>query len=145
MATDEDGEIIRCTEISKRYGTFLALNKVSIGIGSGEELCIVDPSGSDKSTFLRRLNGIERINEGKIVIEGIDLANGRQALDKVRLEVGMVFQSFNLFSHLSVRRNITLAPIKTRRLKAALANERAETLLRRVGMLDQIDKYPAQL
>jgi len=137
--------VIECQNVWKRFGRFEALRGVSVSVRGGEVLCIVGPSGSGKSTFLRALNGLEQLDAGSIVVDGIRLPGTKKDIEAIRRDVGMVFQSFNLFPHLTVRRNVTLAPVTARGLSPEAANERAVALLKRVGMLDQIDKYPAQL
>jgi ABC-type polar amino acid transport system ATPase subunit len=145
-----DGEagpeaVIVCQEVRKSFGPFEALRAVSLSIGRGEVVCIVGPSGGGKSTFLRTLNGLETIDGGRIVIDGTELPGSRRDIRNVRREVGMVFQSFNLFPHMTIRRNLTLAPRRARGISVKDANERAEALLARVRIGDQIDKFPAQL
>ena len=138
-------EMIACTGIKKSFGDFVALHGITTSVMEGEVVVIFGPSGSGKSTFIRTLNRLEEHDEGKIVIDGVELNNDLRNLDKIRSEVGMVFQQFNLFPHLTVRRNITLAPMRVRRMPKAEADRLAERLLERVGMPEQIDKYPAQL
>ncbi len=138
-------EMISCTGIKKTFGDFVALHGITTSVMEGEVVVIFGPSGSGKSTFIRTLNRLEEHDEGKIVIDGVELNNDLRNLDKIRSEVGMVFQQFNLFPHLTVRRNITLAPMRVRRMPKAEADRLAERLLERVGMPEQIDKYPAQL
>lgn len=137
--------IIVCEQVCKRYGAFTALDNISLTIGKGEVVCIVGPSGGGKSTFLRTLNGLETFDEGSIDVHGLQMPGSRADLERVRRDVGMVFQNFNLFPHLTIRRNLTIAPRRARGVSAAEANERAERLLERVGILNQIDKYPGQL
>ena len=141
----DSSEIITCRDVRKSFGKFEALRGVSISVDSGEVVCIVGPSGGGKSTFLRTLNGLERFDAGEVVIDGIRLPGTKKDIEMVRREVGMLFQDFNLFPHLSVRENVTLAPITARGLSREEADERAVTLLTRVEIADQIDKYPAQL
>ena len=138
-------EIISCRDVHKFFDKFEALRGITTTFAVGEVVCIVGPSGGGKSTFLRTMNGLEPIDKGEIVVDGIHLPGSRKDIQKIRREVGMVFQTFNLFAHMSVRDNITLAPMKARGLSREAANERAERLLERVGIIDQIDKYPAQL
>ncbi len=142
---DGGDPIIACREVVKRFGDFTALDAVSTEVRVGEVVCIVGPSGGGKSTFLRMINGLEGIDGGEIVVDGIHLPGGKKDIQNVRREVGMVFQSFNLFMHMSVRQNLILAPMTARKLGRAEADDRAERLLDRVGIGDQIDKYPSQL
>jgi ABC-type polar amino acid transport system ATPase subunit len=145
MPTTETSPIIECRDIVKSFGTFQALRSVSLEVATGEVVCIVGPSGSGKSTMLRTLNGLETVDSGTILVDGISPAGSRKDRDTIRREVGMVFQHFNLFPHLSVRTNVTLAPMTARGISRAEANEKAERLLARVGIREQIDKYPPQL
>jgi len=142
---NESDPIIVCRDVRKRFGKFEALKGVSTEVRTGEVVCVVGPSGGGKSTFLRTLNGLETLDGGEIVVDGIHLPGRKRDIERIRREVGMVFQSFNLFTHMSVRENLTLAPITARGLSKREANERAERLLERVGIGDQIDKYPSQL
>jgi len=136
---------IRIRGLTKRFGTFEALRDIELDVADGEVVCIIGPSGSGKSTLVRCINLLETFDEpGAITVHGMQVRQG-PALAAVRAEVGMVFQSFNLFPHMSVRENVTLAPMRVRGLTAEAANERADTLLRRVGIETQADKFPAQL
>jgi general L-amino acid transport system ATP-binding protein len=137
-------EIIRVADVHKHYDAFHALRGVSLSVTKGEVGVCIGPSGSGKSTFIRTLNGLEPIQSGSIVVDGTDLTAPRGP-SEVRQKVGMVFQSFNLFPHLTVTENITLSPRKVRKLAAEKAEVIAEDLLRRVGLLDQREKYPGQL
>jgi ABC-type polar amino acid transport system ATPase subunit len=146
MDTDQKPEpIITCANVCKRYGSFVALKDVSLEISRGEVVCIVGPSGGGKSTFLRTVNGLETIDSGTICFDGITIPGPARNVGLIRREAGMVFQSFNLFPHMTVRKNLVLAPVRARGLSYAEANERAERLLKRVGIASQIDKYPDQL
>ncbi len=140
-----DPPIVICENVRRRFGAFEALKGVSLTVARGDVICIVGPSGSGKSTFLRTINGLEVLDGGRITVDGISLPGSRDDILKVRRRTGMVFQSFNLFPHLTVRRNVTLAPMRNRRLSRAAADEIAERLLARVHIGDQIDKYPPQL
>ena len=137
--------IIVCRDVHKWYGQFHALRGITTSVNRGEVVVIFGPSGSGKSTFIRTINRLEEHQRGDIIVDGIELTNDIRNIDAIRRDVGMVFQSFNLFPHLSVMSNITLAPIKVRKVPAAEAEETALELLRRVGIEEQADKYPAQL
>ena len=138
-------EMVSIEHVVKRFGTFTALNDVSISIGEGEVVVIIGPSGSGKSTLLRTINQLERHDAGRIVVDGVEITDDLRTLAQVRMETGMVFQQFNLFPHLTVLRNITLAPQKVRHLPQREAEERAYNLLERVGIPEQADKFPGQL
>ncbi len=137
--------IIICKGVTKWFGEFQALRGITTSVREGEVVVIMGPSGSGKSTFIRTLNRLEEHDDGQIIIDGVELNNDLRNLEKVRSEVGMVFQQFNLFPHLTVQRNITLALSHVRHMRKAEANELAERLLKRVGIPEQVDKYPAQL
>ncbi|MFM5341811.1 amino acid ABC transporter ATP-binding protein [Aeromonas veronii] len=137
--------IIKATGVEKFYGSEVhALKKVSTQVAEGEVVVIVGPSGSGKSTFLRTLNQLETINDGNIVVDGISLTEPGD-VNKLREEVGMVFQSFNLFPHLTVLENICLAPQKVRKLPRKEAEDRAKALLLKVGLSAKVGSYPSQL
>ncbi len=136
---------IRCRGVTKTFGDFKALDDVSIDIGQGEVICVVGPSGGGKSTFLRVLNALEPIDSGQIVIDQIALPGARQDVENVRREVGMVFQQFNLFEHMSILDNVTFAPRMSRKMSVEQANHLAESLLKRVGIAEQMAKYPNHL
>src|SRR3954469_473930 len=144
MLAKDAKPIIEVSDIHKHYGTFHALRGVSLSVTQGEVAVCIGPSGSGKSTFIRTLNGLEPIQSGKILVDGTDLST-KKGPHEVRQKVGMVFQSFNLFPHLTVTENITLAPRKVRKFSEDKARETARDLLKRVGLLDQQDKYPGQL
>ena len=135
---------VRAQGVSKWYGDFRALNRIDLEVGAGEKIVICGPSGSGKSTLIRCMNGLEEYQKGVMEVAGIAL-DSDAARSRVRLKVGMVFQQFNLFPHLSVMDNLCLAPVKVRRLKREAAEERAAELLRRMGLEGQEGKYPAQL
>ncbi len=138
--------IIDATDVVKIYPNGVkALKGVSLKVKFGEVMVIVGPSGSGKSTFLRTLNLLETINGGEIIIDGISLTNKKTNINKVREEVGMVFQQFNLFPHMTVLQNITLAPIKVRKMPKSEAEKIAIKLLEKVGLADRINSYPAQM
>ena len=137
--------IVRCENVRRRFGRFEALRGVSLSVHRGQVVCVVGPSGSGKSTLLRTINGLEALDGGTVTVDGVRLPGTSKDVLAVRRMTGMVFQSFNLFPHLTVRRNVTLAPVRNKRLSPAAADELAERLLRRVKIADQIDKYPSQL
>ena len=137
--------IIIARNVDKRFGSFYALRGVSASFLEGQVTAIVGPSGSGKSTFLRTLNRLETHDSGEIIIDGIELNDDLQHLDAIRREVGMVFQSFNLFSHMTILRNVSLAPIRVRKTPKKEAEEKAMALLERVGLKNHAHKYPVQL
>jgi general L-amino acid transport system ATP-binding protein len=138
-------EIIICRDVHKWFGDFHVLRGVTLTVRKGEVVVICGPSGSGKSTFIRTLNRLEEHQRGQIIIDGIELTNDVRNIEAIRREIGMVFQSFNLFPHLTVLQNITLAPIWVRKMKRSEAEELAMQLLARVGIAEQAHKYPAQL
>lgn len=138
-------EIIICRDIHKWYGDFHVLKGVSNTVKKGEVVVVFGPSGSGKSTFIRCINRLEDHQQGQIIVDGIELTNDIRNIDAIRSEVGMVFQQFNLFPHLTVLQNITLAPIWVRRWPKAKAEETAHELLKRVGIAEQANKFPGQL
>ncbi len=125
--------------------TFTCCAGISITIGKGEVVVICGPSGSGKSTFIRTINRLEEHQKGDIIVDGIELSNDVRNIAAIRSEIGMVFQSFNLFPHLTVLQNITLAPIRVRKLPKDKAEESAHALLERVGIPEQAEKFPGQL
>ncbi len=141
----ETEDIIICRDVHKWYGNFHALKGVSTTVKSGEVVVILGPSGSGKSTLIRTINRLEQHQRGEIIVDGIELSGDVRNIDAIRREVGMVFQSFNLFPHLSVMQNITLAPTKVRHWSKAQAEEVAMELLTRVGIPEQAAKFPAEL
>lgn len=138
-------EIVVVENVMKRFGAFTALNDVTLKVGKGEKIVLCGPSGSGKSTLIRCINHIEKHDGGRIIVDGVELTNRIADINGVRCEVGMVFQSFNLFPHLTVAENCMLAPIKVRGISQPEARDRALGLLRKVRIQDQADKYPAQL
>ena len=137
--------LIEIANLRKAYGSFTVLHGIDLAIEEGEVVCIIGPSGSGKSTLIRCINHLEPFDrDSRILVDGIPVAPGR-GLAAVRAEVGMVFQSFNLFPHMSVLRNVMLAPMRVRGLSADAAARRGLELLARVGIEEQADKYPGQL
>ena len=138
-------EVIICNDVQKWYGDFHALRGISLTVKKGEVIVILGPSGSGKSTFIRCINRLEEHQQGEIVVEGTTLNYDVRNIAEIRREVGMVFQQFNLFPHLTVLENITLAPIHVRKWTRDHAEERAMHWLTRVGIPEQANKYPGQL
>ncbi|MBT5138726.1 MAG: amino acid ABC transporter ATP-binding protein [Acidimicrobiaceae bacterium] len=138
-------DIIVCDGVDKWYGDFQALKGISANIKEQEVVVVLGPSGSGKSTWIRCINRLEQHQSGRIVVDGVELTNDTRNIEKIRSEVGMVFQQFNLFPHLTVRDNITLAPIWVRKKPRAEAVALADQLLERVGIPEQADKFPGQL
>jgi general L-amino acid transport system ATP-binding protein len=137
--------IIIARNVQKWYGHFQALKGINLEVSKGEVIVIFGPSGSGKSTFIRCINRLEDHQEGQIIVDGIELTNDMRNIEKVRMETGMVFQQFNLFPHLTVIQNITLAPIQVRKWSKEKAETKAMELLKRVGIPEQARKYPGQL
>jgi general L-amino acid transport system ATP-binding protein len=137
--------IIMIEGVNKWFGDFHVLKDISMSVNKGEVVVVIGPSGSGKSTLIRCINHLEEHQQGKIVVDGIELTNDVRNIDQIRRETGMVFQSFNLFPHLTVLENITLAPIRVRKWKRSQADERARFFLEKVGIPEQALKYPGQL
>ena len=137
--------IVQANQIKKSFGDNEVLKGIDLEVKKGEVVCIIGPSGSGKSTFLRCLNGLEKINSGQIIVSDHEITNPDVSINKAREKVGMVFQQFNLFPHLTVSENITLAPKELGKLDDAAARKEAERLLAAVGLEDKIDAYPASL
>lgn len=137
--------LVEITSITKRYGSLTVLDDVSLNVEPGEIIAVIGRSGSGKSTLLRCINGLEPIQAGRIVVDGESVGDKATDLRRLRQRVGIVFQSYNLFPHLSVSRNITLAPTITKGMSEAAAREIARDVLQRVGLEDKIDAYPDQL
>src|SRR3954453_8586313 len=132
-------------DVDKHFGDLHVLQDINLSVARGEVVVVLGPSGSGKSTLCRVINRLETIGSGTISIDGVRLPEEGAALASLRADVGMVFQSFNLFAHKTVLENVTLGPIKVRKVPAAKARERGRELLARVGVESQADKYPAQL
>ncbi|MBI5070352.1 MAG: amino acid ABC transporter ATP-binding protein [Deltaproteobacteria bacterium] len=137
--------IIQLTGVNKWFGSFHVLRDVDLSVAAGERIVVCGPSGSGKSTLIRCINGLEEHQEGRIVVDGVELTDELGSVDRVRREVGMVFQQWNLFPHLTALENLTLAPTQVLKLPRAEAEERAREQLRRVHIERHADKYPGQL
>jgi len=144
-STNSNEPIITCRDVHKWFGDFHVLRGIDMQVTPGEVVVICGPSGSGKSTFIRCMNRLEEHQQGDIVIDGIELTHDVRNISEVRREVGMVFQQFNLFPHLTVLENITLAPINVRKWKRDRAEDLAMEWLTRVGIPEQAQKYPGQL
>ncbi len=131
--------------LKKSFRQLHVLNGIDITINEGEVVCVIGPSGSGKSTFLRCLNRLETATEGEIIVDGFSITDKKTDINAVRQNIGMVFQSFNLFSHLTVKKNIMFAPLELKKMSKAEAEKKAEELLARVGLADKADYYPHQL
>jgi general L-amino acid transport system ATP-binding protein len=140
-----DDTAIDLIDVHKWYGEFHVLKGINLTVSRGERIVICGPSGSGKSTLIRCINRLEEHQRGKIVVDGVELTNNLKNIDAVRRDVGMVFQHFNLFPHLTVLENCTLAPIWVRKMPKAQAEDIAMTYLKRVRIPDQANKYPGQL
>ena len=145
MSENQSNDIIIARDVHKWYDKFHALRGVSMTVKRGEVVVIFGPSGSGKSTFIRTINRLEEHQRGTIIVDGIELNNDTRNIEAIRCEVGMVFQQFNLFPHLTVLDNIMLAPTWVRKWERAKAEKVAKELLERVGIPEQADKYPNQL
>ena len=145
MADNSQQPIIQLEDVDKFFGTFQALRNVNLRVNKGEKIVVCGPSGSGKSTMIRCINRLEEHDGGRITINGHELTSDVKDIDAVRREVGMVFQSFNLFPHLSVIKNLMLAPRLVRKANKAEARATAMRLLERVRIPEQADKYPSQL
>ena len=137
--------MIRIHNLTKSFGDNQVLKGISTEIADGEVVVVIGPSGSGKSTFLRCLNRLEEADGGEIIFEGVDINDKKTEIEKIREDMGMVFQSFNLFPHKTVMENITMAPMLVKGMDQKAAEAKAEKLLDRVGLLDKKDSYPSQL
>ena len=137
--------MISVKDLHKSFGGVTVLDGISTQVERGDVVCIIGPSGSGKSTFLRCLNRLETPDSGKILLDGVDLTDPRTDLDRQRMKMGMVFQQFNLFPHMTVLKNLTMAPMLLKKESQQTAEQRAMTLLDRVGLADRAGEYPARL
>jgi len=145
FAPAHDGAAIEMIGVNKWYGQFHVLRDINLSVGQGERIVICGPSGSGKSTLIRCINRLEEHQAGRIIVEGVELTNDLRKIDEIRREVGMVFQNFNLFPHLSILENCTLAPIWVRKMPKREAEDLAMHYLTRVKIPEQAHKYPGQL
>jgi polar amino acid transport system ATP-binding protein len=145
IAEPDDTVKVRIDGLKKAFGDLVVLDGITTTIRKGEVVCVIGPSGSGKSTFLRCLNKLEDITAGKVVVDGFDMTDPKVNLDKVRQHIGMVFQHFNLFPHMTVIDNVTLAPLLTKKMDKATAEKRALELLGQVGLAEKANVKPATL
>lgn len=137
--------MIKLENVFKSYKSFSVLKNINLNIKKGEIVAVIGASGCGKSTMLKCINGLEPVNKGKILVDEIDITNPSIDLNQLRSEVGIVFQQFNLFPHMTVKENITLAPLKVRKMSKNEAEILAMSLLEKVGLLSKIDRYPEEL
>ena len=141
-----EGEpLIRVQHLGKKFGSMEVLKDISVDIYKGDVVCVIGPSGSGKSTFLRCLNRLEAATDGSIFFEGVNIVDAKTDIDKHRQKMGMVFQQFNLFPHMTIMKNLTIAPVKLQGVSQKDAEAEAMRLLERVGLADRADAYPSQL
>lgn len=137
--------VIEATALDKYYGKFQALKNINLTVRQGERVVVCGPSGSGKSTLIRCFNALETHDAGRLIVDGVEIFEGSKQIRQLRQEVGMVFQQFNLFPHLTVLENLTIGPIRVRKLSTAEAERNARKYLERVYIPEQADKYPSQL
>lgn len=145
MSTDKSPVMVEMREVYKYFGQLKALDNVSLDIHDGEKLVLIGPSGSGKSTLLRSINQLEQIDHGRIVVDGIDISDPDTNINKVREEIGMVFQSFNVFPHKTVLDNVNLAQIVVRKRSKKEASKISRELLNKVGIIEKVNEYPDKL
>lgn len=145
MPTDNNSVMVEMREVYKFFGQLRALDNVSLDVLDGEKMVLIGPSGSGKSTLLRSINQLERIDHGRIVVDGIDIGDPETDINKVREEIGMVFQSFNVFPHKTVLENVNLAQLVVRKRSKKEASEISRELLDKVGIIDKVNEYPEKL
>lgn len=143
--TESKGPIISVKNVWKFFGQLTALRDVSLEVGQGERVVIIGPSGSGKSTLLRSINRLETVDKGSIVVEGLDINAPENDINRIRQDLGMVFQSFNLFPHKTVLENLTMAPVRLRKITRQDAENRALQLLQKVGLAEKVSVYPNML
>jgi ABC-type polar amino acid transport system ATPase subunit len=142
---EREGIMVRVENVTKRFGAVTAVRDVNLAVAKGTTTVLIGPSGSGKSTVLRLVNGLERLDAGRVVIDGVPLDPGARAVHLIRAETGMVFQHFHLFPHLTVLQNVALGPLVVRRRPRPQVEDEARALLARVGLADKADRYPRQL
>ena len=144
-APSSNGHFVELAAVTKRFGDNVVLRAVDLAVDEHQVVCLIGASGSGKSTLLRCVNLLERIDEGRIVVDGQAITDGKVDVNELRRKIGIVFQAYNLFPHMTVLENVTLAPRKVRGLSKPDADVQARTLLKRIGLLDKADEYPDRL
>lgn len=145
MSTNKSPVMVEMRDVYKYFGQLRALDNVSLDVFDGEKMVLIGPSGSGKSTLLRSINQLEKIDHGHIIVDGVDISDSETDINKVREEIGMVFQSFNVFPHKTVLENINLAQIVVRKRSKKEASEISRELLNKVGIIDKVNEYPEKL
>ena len=145
MTTNGNDALIQVQHLGKSFEQLDVLKDITVDIHKGDVVCVIGPSGSGKSTFLRCLNRLEEPTSGKIFFEGVDITDPKTDIDKHRQKMGMVFQQFNLFPHMTIMRNLTIGPMKLQGRSQSEAEAEARKLLERVGLADRAQAYPSQL
>ncbi len=145
MSTDKSPVMVEMRDVYKYFGQLKALDNVSLDVHDGEKMVLIGPSGSGKSTLLRSINQLEKIDQGHIVVDGIDISDPETNINKVREEIGMVFQSFNVFPHKTVLENVNLAQVVVRKRSKKEASEISRELLNKVGIIEKVNEYPEKL
>ena len=145
MNGNQNDALIQVRNLGKSFGSLEVLKDITVDTNKGDVVCVIGPSGSGKSTFLRCLNRLEEPTSGNIFFEGVDIVDPKTDIDKHRQKMGMVFQQFNLFPHMTILKNMTLAPVKLQGISQADAEKEAIRLLERVGLADRAEAYPSQL
>lgn len=141
----QDNVIIEVKDLHKKFGDNEVLKGINTTVSRGEVIAIIGPSGCGKSTFLRSINLLEQPTDGQILVDGIDVTSSHVDINKMRQRVGMVFQQFNLFPNMTIKRNIMLAPVELKKMTSAEASDKADELLQRIGLADKADSYPDSL
>jgi len=145
VPTDKSPVMVEMRDVYKYFGQLKALDNVSLDVCDGEKMVLIGPSGSGKSTLLRSINQLEKIDQGHIIVDGIDISDPETNINKVREEIGMVFQSFNVFPHKTVLENVNLAQVVVRKRSKKEASEISRELLNKVGIIEKADEYPEKL
>ena len=141
----QDQVIIEVKDLHKKFGDNEVLRGINTTVSRGEVIAVIGPSGCGKSTFLRSINLLEHPTSGQIIVDGVDVTSAQMDINKLRQRIGMVFQQFNLFPNMTIKRNIMLAPVELKLMTSAEASAKADELLERIGLADKADSYPGNL